>query len=74
MAATYFGKGMARENPLSLSSTIPRAQVELEASNRTGADRSLAQNSSPFASKAWTPFSPLTVWVTRKSTASEQNW
>ncbi len=28
----------------------------------------------PRFSMAWIPFSPLTVWVTRKSTASEQSW
>lgn len=32
------------------------------------------QNSSPFFSSPCTPFSPFTVWVTWKSTASEQNW
>ena len=32
------------------------------------------QNSSPLRSMPWTPFSPFTVCVTRKSTASEQSW
>jgi hypothetical protein len=31
------------------------------------------QNSSPFFSMPWMPFSPFTVCVTWKSTASEQN-
>ena len=31
------------------------------------------QNSRPFFSIPWMPFSPFTVWVTWKSTASEQN-
>ena len=31
------------------------------------------QNSSPFFSIPWMPFSPFTVCVTWKSTASEQN-
>ena len=33
----------------------------------------LPQNSSPFFSIPWMPFSPFTVCVTWKSTASEQN-
>ena len=33
----------------------------------------LRQNSSPFFSIPWMPFSPFTVCVTWKSTASEQN-
>ena len=32
------------------------------------------QNSSPFRSNPCTPFSPFTLCVTWKSTASEQNW
>ena len=36
--------------------------------------RAAPQNSSPFRSMPWTPFSPFTVCVTRKSTAREQSW
>ena len=45
------------------------------ASARSSFDRSvvLRQNSSPFFSIPWMPFSPFTVCVTWKSTASEQN-
>jgi hypothetical protein len=45
------------------------------AAARSSFDRSvvLRQNSSPFFSIPWMPFSPFTVCVTWKSTASEQN-
>ena len=33
-----------------------------------------ASDQQPFFSIPCTPFSPFTVWVTWKSTASEQNW
>jgi len=37
-------------------------------------DERARQNSRPFLSSPCTPFSPFTVCVTWKSTASEQNW
>ena len=37
-------------------------------------DMVVDQTSKPFRSIPWTPFSPFTVCVTRKSTAMEQNW
>lgn len=51
---------------------VRRAQARLAAGQRAAPPAGV-QMISPLRSMPCTPFSPFTVWVTRKSTASEQS-